>query len=101
MRRGLQPCCNVHACGEAGISLEPGHFFDPLHARIFEETAGRINEGRLATSVTLRSAFATEEPISDEVTVVQYLERLETAAAYDAIKNTLRICPSDQGKDGL
>ncbi|MCF6200271.1 MAG: hypothetical protein L3J67_12955, partial [Hyphomicrobiaceae bacterium] len=70
------------------VALEPRHFFDPLHARIFEMAAGRINEGRLATSVTLRSAFAAEEPISEQVTAVQYLERLETAAAYDAIKNT-------------
>ena len=33
--------------------VKPEHFFDPVHARIFEIAAGRIQKNALASPVTL------------------------------------------------
>ena len=35
--------------------LEPKHFFEPIHQRIFELTAGLVRAGKLATPVTLKT----------------------------------------------
>jgi replicative DNA helicase len=40
----------------AGV-VQPEHFFDPVHARIFEVAADRIRKNALATPVTLKSLF--------------------------------------------
>ena len=36
------------------------HFYDPVHSRIFDVIANRINEGKLASAVTV-STFLTED----------------------------------------
>jgi replicative DNA helicase len=59
--------------------LAPEHFFDPLHARIFETAAKLIQAGKQATPITLKTFFEAEEPIGG-LTVPQYLGRLAANA---------------------
>jgi replicative DNA helicase len=59
--------------------LEPHHFFDPLHGRIFETALKLIQSGKHATPVTLKTFFDNEEPIGG-ITVPQYLGRLAAHA---------------------
>ncbi len=56
------------------------HFFDPLHARIFETAAKLIASGKQATPITLRTYFENSEPIDKTLTVPQYLGRLAAQA---------------------
>jgi replicative DNA helicase len=55
------------------------HFFDPLHARIFETAATLIQKGKQATPITLKTFFEAEEPIGG-LSVPQYLGRLAASA---------------------
>jgi len=41
--------------------VKPAHFFDPVHARIFEIAAARIQKNALASPVTLK-AFLEDDP---------------------------------------
>ena len=59
--------------------LTPNHFFEPLHARIFETTAKLIQSGKHATPITIKSFFDNEEPIGT-LTVPQYIGRLAANA---------------------
>ncbi len=59
--------------------LEPEHFFEPVHSRIYETAAALIQNGKQATPITLRTFFENEEPIGD-LTVPQYLGRLAANA---------------------
>ena len=59
--------------------LQPGHFFEPLHGRLFEVMAKLIQAGKHASPVTLKTFFDSEPPIG-ELTVAQYLGRLAAAA---------------------
>lgn len=59
--------------------LEPFHFFDPLHAQIFDVARQVINSGRLVSALTLRPYFEKAEPVG-ELTVPQYLGRLSVNA---------------------
>jgi len=59
--------------------VEPRHFFDPLHARIFEIAARRIQQNALATPVTLKPFVEQLEGIA-EVGGPAYLARLAGAA---------------------
>lgn len=57
--------------------LEPAHFYDPLHARIFEATGHLVHTNKIATPT------AIETFLSDGSTgnaLLQYLERLATEA---------------------
>ena len=45
--------------------LEPEHYFEPLHARIYETASKLIQSGKQATPITLRTFFENEEPIGD------------------------------------
>ena len=60
--------------------LKAEHFFDPLHQRIFETAAKLIQNGKQATPITLKTYFETEEPITETLTVPQYLVRLVAQA---------------------
>jgi replicative DNA helicase len=60
--------------------LEPHHFFDPLHAQIYETAAKLMMSGKQATPITLRTYFETAEPIDATTTVPQYLARLAASA---------------------
>ncbi|MEH7826718.1 replicative DNA helicase [Gemmobacter denitrificans] len=55
------------------------HFFDPVHARIFEIAAARIQKNALASPVTLK-AFLEDDPGLKELGGAQYLVRLAGAA---------------------
>jgi len=67
--------------------LEPGHFYDPLHAQIFETAATLIQAGKRATPITLKTFFENAEPIDSGLTVPDYLVRLAQNAT--TIINTL------------
>ncbi len=60
--------------------LRAEHFFDPLHASIFETAGKLIASGKQATPITLRTFFETAEPIDQNLTVPQYLGRLAAHA---------------------
>ncbi len=60
--------------------LQPGHFYDPLHARIYETLATLIHAGKVATPVTVKSFFENAEPIDGNTSVPQYLGRLAANA---------------------
>ena len=60
--------------------LDPGHFFDPLHAQIYETAAKLIAAGKQANPITLRTFFENSEPIDQTTTVPQYLGRLSANA---------------------
>ena len=59
--------------------VQPEHFFDPVHARIFEVAAGRIKKNALATPVTLKAFFEGDAGL-DAVGGPAYLVRLAGAA---------------------
>lgn len=60
--------------------LQPQHFYDPLHGRIFEHAIKLISAGKRASPVTLKTFFEHEEPLSPDLTVPQYLGRLAATA---------------------
>ena len=59
--------------------LEPTHFFDALHGRIFEAAAKLITQGHLASPVTLKNFFERDAALA-EIGGPQYLARLAGAA---------------------
>ncbi len=59
--------------------LEPEHFFDPLHARIYETASKLIQAGKQASPITLKTFFEAEEPVG-RLSVPQYLGRLAANA---------------------
>jgi replicative DNA helicase len=59
--------------------LEPDHFAEPVHARIFEACAGLIREGRLASAVTLKNYFESDATLK-EIGGTAYLGRLAASA---------------------
>jgi replicative DNA helicase len=61
--------------------LEAQHFFDPLHQQIYETAAKLIASGKQATPITLKTFFASAEPIEPTLTVPQYLAQLAANAA--------------------
>ena len=61
--------------------LEPSHFYDPLHQRIYEVATRLIAAGKQATPITLKTFFENLEPIDATTTVPQYLGRLAADAA--------------------
>ena len=61
---------------EVKDSLEPRHFFDPLHAQIYEAACRDRAAGKRVTPVTLRTYFENSPPIEPSLSVPQYLGRL-------------------------
>ncbi len=59
--------------------VKPVHFFDPLHARIFEIAAARIQKNALASPVTLKAFLEDDEGLR-MVGGPAYLARLAGAA---------------------
>lgn len=60
--------------------LRPEHFYDPVHGRIYRETAKLITAGALADGVTLKERFAHDGGIK-EIGGAVYLMRLMDMAA--------------------
>ncbi|MFT4795641.1 MAG: replicative DNA helicase [Paracoccaceae bacterium] len=59
--------------------IEARHFFDPVHARIYEVASRRIQKNALATPVTLRAFLEDDEGLK-ELGGPAYLARLAGAA---------------------
>lgn len=59
--------------------LKPKHFFESLHAKIYEVTASLVSAGKLANPVTLKPFIPADEKITD-MTVFNYVIRLATEA---------------------
>lgn len=70
---------NNEAYDRLSSFLEPRHFFDPLHGRIYEAAAKLITGGHLASPVTLKNFFERDEALA-EIGGPQYLARLAGAA---------------------
>jgi replicative DNA helicase len=59
--------------------LEPRHFYEPLHAKMYEIAASLIRAGKVATVINLRTFLPPALKV-DELTVSQYLARLAAEA---------------------
>ncbi|MGB0608009.1 MAG: DnaB-like helicase N-terminal domain-containing protein, partial [Paracoccaceae bacterium] len=59
--------------------IKPEHFFDPVHARIFEVAAARIAKNNLASPVTLNTFLQDDEGLA-ELGGAAYLARLAASA---------------------
>ena len=59
--------------------ITPKHFYDPVHARIFETAAARIAKNNLASPVTLKAFFEDDDGLK-ELGGPAYLARLARAA---------------------
>ncbi|KAF0170563.1 MAG: replicative DNA helicase [Rhodobacteraceae bacterium] len=59
--------------------VKPEHFFDPVHQRIFERAAARIQKNALASPVTLKPFFEDDDGLK-ELGGPAYLVRLAGAA---------------------
>ncbi|MEP1355026.1 MAG: replicative DNA helicase [Tateyamaria sp.] len=59
--------------------IQPDHFYDPVHARIFEISAARIAKNNLASPVTLKAFMEDDEGLK-ELGGPAYLARLAGAA---------------------
>ena len=59
--------------------IGPDHFYDPVHARIFETAASRITKNALASPVTLKAFLEDDEGLK-ELGGPAYLARLAGAA---------------------
>jgi len=59
--------------------LEPEHFFEPVHQKIYETSRGLIRANKLATPVTLKTFLPADTDIAG-LTVSQYLARLAAEA---------------------
>ena len=70
---------NNEACDKVSSFLAPEHFFEPLHARIFEAASTLIKVGKLASPVTLKTYFENDATIRD-IGGTAYLARLAASA---------------------
>ncbi len=71
---------NNEANDRASALLKAEHFYDPLHAQIYETLGKLIGAGKQATPITMRTFFENSEPIDQTLTVPQYLARLAVNA---------------------
>ncbi len=58
--------------------LLPEHFADPIHGRIFQAIARRVDQGQLADAITLKAEFE-HSAVLDEVGGTAYLAQLLSA----------------------
>ena len=70
---------NNEACDRVTGFLEPDHFHEAVHARIFEAASTLIRAGKLASPVTLKTFFERDETLK-EIGGAAYLARLAAAA---------------------
>jgi replicative DNA helicase len=70
---------NNEACDRVTSFLTADHFFEPVHARIFEAASSLIRMGKLATPVTLKSYFENDATLK-EIGGSAYLARLAASA---------------------
>jgi replicative DNA helicase len=70
---------NNDAADRVSSFLEPGHFHEAVHARIYEAATTLIRAGKRADPVTLRSFFDQDATLA-EIGGVAYLARLAATA---------------------
>src|SRR3974390_3313774 len=70
---------NNDAFSGCAFFLEPRHFFETVHQKIYETAGSLIRMGKVATPVTLKTFFPAEIDILG-MTVGQYLARLAAEA---------------------
>ncbi len=70
---------NNEAIDRVSSFLKPGHFFEPLHGRIYETASKLVFGGKRATPITLKTYFQNDEPYG-ELPIPQYLGRLAANA---------------------
>ena len=71
--------------------VDPEHFYDPLHSRIFEIISTRIKDGKLASAVTVNT-FLTEDEGLKELGGNSYLAQLMAGSvASSAIKDYSKL----------
>src|SRR4029079_8811768 len=70
---------NNEAFYRIGDFLEPQHFFEPLHQKIFDVERSLIRANKVATPVTLKTFLPGDFDIAG-MTVSQYLARLAAEA---------------------
>lgn len=70
---------NNEACDRVSGFLDPDHFYEPLHARLYEAASTLIRAGKLASPVTLKTFFESDGALS-EIGGTAYLARLAAAA---------------------
>jgi replicative DNA helicase len=61
--------------------VTPVHFHEPLHGRVFELIGERIQAGRLASPMSFKAEFEHAKPLSNGLTVIQYLGQLVARAS--------------------
>jgi replicative DNA helicase len=71
---------NNDAMDKTADFLRPEHFYDPLHASVFETIQQLLHAGKSVTPTTLRTFFENVEPIDADLTVPEYLWRLAESA---------------------
>ncbi|MDI3471248.1 MAG: Replicative DNA helicase (DnaB) [Pseudolabrys sp.] len=59
--------------------LEPQHFYEPIHQKIYEVTRDLIRAGKVATPITLKTFLDANADLGG-ITVTQYLARLAAEA---------------------
>ncbi len=70
---------NNDAASRVTTFLDPEHFFDALHGRIYQAAMTLIDRQQVATPVTLKTYFEQDEAMT-ELGGTQYLARLAAAA---------------------
>jgi replicative DNA helicase len=70
---------NNEACDRVSGFLLPDHYFEPVHARIYEAASALIRAGKLASPVTLKTYFESDATLK-EIGGPAYLARLAAAA---------------------
>ena len=76
--------------------LEPSHFFEPVHRRIYQVAGELIRANKIANPVTIKTFLPADLAIGD-ITLNQYLARLAAEAttiinAEDYGRTRLRPC---------
>lgn len=72
------------AFDQVGDILNVEHFYDPVHARIFDLCAKRIAKGHLSSPVSLAPILATDEGLG-QLGGPAYLIRMAAAAAHKSL----------------
>ncbi|MFT3987202.1 replicative DNA helicase [Aestuariivirga sp.] len=71
--------CNNDAFNTACAELEPEHFAEPLHARLYEAARAEILDGKRVSPVTLHHRFAADEAMK-AIGGTVYMARLAASA---------------------
>lgn len=70
---------NNEAFDRVGDYLQPHHFYEPVHSRIFHAITEIIRDGRVANHITMKTAFDADESLK-ELDGARYLAGLARAA---------------------